>query len=371
MKTAGSLPALMYHYISRFRAKLVFSPDELENLCRSASELGWFGVGLSEAEAFLLHGEPLPKRSFLITFDDGYLDNYVYAWPILQKYGHKGVIFAVADKVSEASGPGTQLVRPTLRDVWEQRIPLEALPVVDDPIDQNGPFPVRKDRFFTWAEARVMEASGVISVAAHSLRHEAVFTGHEYTGFIQPCPSTAGFPRSVAGMLWGLPAFHKEAELSSRAFVPSASLVERLKALVPQEEGEAAVFFRDEGHVAELKKLVDSFGPNGLGALESPEEQACRFKRVMRENQDVLTKELGHSVRSFCWPWGLSCPQSLRAAQEAGFEVFYNVEPGPNPARRHIGVRRFNPKRDVRKTLSRLSIYSRPWLGELYRRIRL
>ena len=71
-----------------------------------------------QVEAFLLHGTPLPRRSLLITFDDGYLDNYVYAWPILRKYGHKGVVFAVTDAWQKASGP-----RPTLADVQSLNSP--------------------------------------------------------------------------------------------------------------------------------------------------------------------------------------------------------------------------------------------------------
>ena len=76
------------------------------------AEHGWRGIGLDEAEAFLLEGAPLPPRSLLITFDDGYLDNYVYAWPILRKYGHKGVVFAVTDRME-----AEKKRRPTLADV--------------------------------------------------------------------------------------------------------------------------------------------------------------------------------------------------------------------------------------------------------------
>ncbi|MEI3479011.1 MAG: polysaccharide deacetylase family protein [Bilophila sp.] len=156
-----SLPVLMYHYVNRFPGATTVSPEAFEAQCRGMAENGWRGVGLDEAEAFLLHGTPLPRRSLLITFDDGYLDTYVYAWPILRKYGHKGVVFAVTDCLEKASGP-----RPTLADI---RSGSEfALPPVDTPLQATAyGFQERRDLFMSWEEARRMEESGVMAVAAH------------------------------------------------------------------------------------------------------------------------------------------------------------------------------------------------------------
>src|SRR5215212_2664577 len=36
-------------------------------------------IDLARLQAFIQHGEPLPERPMLITFDDGYLDNYTNA----------------------------------------------------------------------------------------------------------------------------------------------------------------------------------------------------------------------------------------------------------------------------------------------------
>lgn len=41
----------------------------------------------------------LPSKSVVITFDDGYRDNYLYAWPILKRYGYTATIFVVADAI--------------------------------------------------------------------------------------------------------------------------------------------------------------------------------------------------------------------------------------------------------------------------------
>lgn len=38
-------------------------------------------------------GEKLPERALLLTFDDGYIDNYTFAFPVLQEYGVQGSFF--------------------------------------------------------------------------------------------------------------------------------------------------------------------------------------------------------------------------------------------------------------------------------------
>ena len=42
-------------------------------------------------------GADLPPRPILITFDDGHLNNYTTAFPIMKKYGFTGVLYIVAN----------------------------------------------------------------------------------------------------------------------------------------------------------------------------------------------------------------------------------------------------------------------------------
>src|SRR5262245_4880809 len=55
-------------------------------------------MNLQELIARSLRGE-LPERAVVITFDDGYRDNYDYAFPILKKYGFPATIFVATGAI--------------------------------------------------------------------------------------------------------------------------------------------------------------------------------------------------------------------------------------------------------------------------------
>lgn len=374
MRKAGSVPAVIYHYVNNISAGLTVSPALLEEHCRFWAKHGWRGISLARAEAFFLHGEPVPPKSLLITFDDGYLDNYVYAWPILRKYGHKAVIFALTgelDAAQAAADLAGQGARPTLHDVWNGNLRTEDLPPVDAVVSQTpaGHW-VRNNLFFTWEEARQMEESGVIAIAAHSLDHGAVFTGPDFSCFEQPGNSLGAFEHIVPGGFWGRPCFERASALTGRAFYPNEELLAALRAVVPQDAEGAAAFFASREVEGKLDRAVEPFAGN-MGRLESEDEQRARIAGIMQANQHALQAGLGHAVRSFCWPWGHYGEIARSAGQAAGFSVFYNVEPGPNPAGRHLGIRRMNYRADAARMLSRLRIYSRPLIGEIYKRCRI
>lgn len=100
MKTAQSIPVLMYHHVSPSPGLVTVSPATFHAQMAWLAKHNYRSIGTDDLAAFLA-GKPLPEKSVMITFDDGYLDNYLYAHPVLQAFGLKAVLFVITGWLGE------------------------------------------------------------------------------------------------------------------------------------------------------------------------------------------------------------------------------------------------------------------------------
>lgn len=102
------LPVLLYHHISEnVENDMIVSPEKFEADMKAISDSGYAAVTLDNVIDYIEKGVELPENPVMITFDDGYMSNFQYAYPILEKYGLKGVIFAVGETYGRETYPGT------------------------------------------------------------------------------------------------------------------------------------------------------------------------------------------------------------------------------------------------------------------------
>ena len=100
-------PVLMYHGVHSNPKKAgdyVITPQALEEDLLYLQRQGCTTVVMSDLIAYVQQGTPLPEKPVMITFDDGYYNNYLNAYPLLQKYQMKAVISIIVgetDKYSE------------------------------------------------------------------------------------------------------------------------------------------------------------------------------------------------------------------------------------------------------------------------------
>ncbi len=97
----SGIPVLNYHQINDVDENLLtVSTTEFETQMAWLEENGFHTITASELINFLEGKGSLPERPVLITFDDGYIDNYQCAFPILKKHNMKACIFLISEYVS-------------------------------------------------------------------------------------------------------------------------------------------------------------------------------------------------------------------------------------------------------------------------------
>jgi peptidoglycan/xylan/chitin deacetylase (PgdA/CDA1 family) len=135
----------MYHKIAvpprnSTRRGLHVSPSSLDKQLNLLAEEGYQFCDFQDLIQAIEGGVALPPRAVILTFDDGHLDNYTAALPILKRYGAKASVFIIAGDMGK-----TGLV-------WEEggeRAPASLL---------------------SWDHAREMHRAG-FSIQAHGLTH--------------------------------------------------------------------------------------------------------------------------------------------------------------------------------------------------------
>ena len=127
------VPVLMYHSVNPQadpkRNLLAVTPRTFEKQMRFLKQYRYNVVPLETVADLLREGKRLPARLVAITLDDGYKDNYTYAFPILKKYGFPATMFIITGEVG------------------------------------------RFDRL-SWEEINQMQASGIITFGSHTLGPE-------------------------------------------------------------------------------------------------------------------------------------------------------------------------------------------------------
>ncbi len=111
----GKGVVLMYHHLvpddlyrtGKYKGNNAVMPVvQFDAQMKYLSENGYTTLFMSELNSYIRKGIALPKKCVVITFDDGYESNYVYALPILKKYNVKATIAVVVASTVKDSSPG-------------------------------------------------------------------------------------------------------------------------------------------------------------------------------------------------------------------------------------------------------------------------
>lgn len=123
-------------------------------------------------EALLDGAVPADKPWFAVTFDDGWRDNFLHAYPVLRELGIPATVFLATGAV-EGRRPFWWQGMDALGEDVEAAKALSAAErtrLVEAAFAQTGTERFRDD-FLTWDDTAEMEASGLVRFGAHSHGH--------------------------------------------------------------------------------------------------------------------------------------------------------------------------------------------------------
>jgi len=104
--TAIQLPILVYHIVrpaypddSRAVRALALTPETFDNELLYLALAGYHVISFTDLENYFLRNEPLPKKPIILTFDDGWKDQFTYAFPLLLKNHFSATFFVFTNAI--------------------------------------------------------------------------------------------------------------------------------------------------------------------------------------------------------------------------------------------------------------------------------
>ena len=129
-----TVPILTYHRFGSKSSKLTVTTTAFEAQMDYLAKNGYRVISLARLARFLEGKEPLPRKSVVVTIDDGFRSTFEIAYPILARHGFAATVFLYSDFVGASDA-------------------------------------------LTWAQMKEMIASGLIEIQPHSKTHTNLTLG--------------------------------------------------------------------------------------------------------------------------------------------------------------------------------------------------
>ena len=259
---------LMYHSVDNEKGKGGIFVNEFEEHIKWIKDKKTFKM-----EELKNLNYTLPKNSILITFDDGYKNNYTLAFPILKKYNMKATIFL------------------------------------------NTKF-IGKDEFYlNWDEIKEMYESGLVDFQLHTHSHQLTIKDISVLDFYDE-ESSPYFKRESYNLffegnydekkdkekLYGLPVFKLRSKISIAGYKPKKDFLNKL---FKEKQNE----FFEKISEEQFRKTVE-------------------FEIL--ENKKIIEKNLGKTPDFLAYPWGHRYNGNREDIRKLGVDVFITTRKGVN-----------------------------------------
>ena len=281
---------LMYHSIDSEKNKGGIFVDEFEEHIKWIKDKKTFKMEELKGLDYTL-----PLNSILITFDDGYKNNYTLAFPILKKYNMKATIFL------------------------------------------NTKFIEKDETYLNWDEIREMYKSGLIDFQLHTHSHQLTVKDIEVLAFYDN-ESSPYFKRESYSLFFdgnydekkdakklnGLPVFKLRSKISIPGYKPKKNFVEKYRSIVELQENK---FEKEKKKFLNrlFKEKKDEFFDK---ISEEQFKETVKFEIL--ENKKIISEKLGKVPDCLAYPWGHRYKGNREDIKKLGVDVFITTRKGVN-----------------------------------------
>lgn len=312
-----AVPVVMYHSVGipnrNWQWNSLTCPYQVfENQLKWMKNKGFHTISLQQLYDYMVKGIKLPKNPAVLTFDDGYLDNWLFAYPLLKKYGFIGTIYINPDFIDKRN-----IIRSNLEDIWTNDIELNE-------IDTNG--------YLSWNEMREMEKEGIIDIQSHTMSHTFYEKSNRIIDFRHPSdsyiwltwndnPTKKQFLQidNMEFVNFGKPVYEYGRAIGIRRYFPDNNLDEFIINYVQKNGGKD--FFKLKNWKKKLFDLVQEYREyNQINdRYENEVEYEKRINYELKKSKDIIEKKLKKEVKFLCWAGGSVTEKALRTALDIGY----------------------------------------------------
>ncbi|MGA1846126.1 glycosyltransferase [Deferribacter abyssi] len=273
-----SVPVLCYHKVSYVGG---ITPEQFNEHLEFLYHNKYTTISVNDLYNFMVYNKRIPKKSILITFDDCTLDNWVYAIPLLNKYGFKGIFFAITSFI----GSGDK----------RNQYPSDNLPKILDAKTSFVNVLKKNDKSQFMNENEIYSAVYDYGheIHSHSVKHQMCFKSLKLIGT---------FPDNWH---WGIYGIYKEVKYGTKYFEKGSAYA--YDGFWPYEKN-GQIIYKKRNAEERYKFCLDD------------------FTRSRQHLEEIINKP----VEFFCWPWGQFDEVSMNALKESGYKGSFTLERFPN-----------------------------------------
>lgn len=304
------MKVIMFHSVGNtndkwYRNWLSAELAQFDSFCKYLKKKRYNTILLEEWYFLQDNPSKIKGNEVVLTFDDGYLDNWVFAYPILKKYGLKSTIFINPEFVDSSLD-----IRPTIEDVWQGKKNINE-------IQSLG--------FLNWNEIREMDVEAVMDVQSHSMSHNKYFYSKEIIDIYSKQKNYDWiawniFPNQKSDYILnpqydlipiGTPVFQNDRALGVKRYFPDSELIKISIELKKNAN------YSDQEIISLLNKELIKFP----GKFETDKEMMERYEYELFESKKILEENLKKQINYLCWPGGGYNEISIDLSIKAGYKA--------------------------------------------------